>query len=76
MFSACLWMSSGLPGVDAHRPRLSFSAGLTDPKETAGTVVFNRVFVNEGNFYNPATGERAAGGSGPPPNPTGGSDPG
>ncbi|XP_016520530.1 EMILIN-1b [Poecilia formosa] len=46
----------GLPGVDAHRPMLSFSAGLTALKETPGTVVFNKVFVNEGNFYNPATG--------------------
>ncbi|KAM4744051.1 EMILIN-1b isoform 2-T2 [Anableps anableps] len=46
----------GLPGVDAHRPKLSFSAGLTAAKETAGTIVFNKVFVNEGNFYNPATG--------------------
>ncbi|XP_043959682.1 EMILIN-1b isoform X2 [Gambusia affinis] len=46
----------GLPGVDAHRPRLSFSAGLTALKETPGTVVFNKVFVNEGNFYNPVTG--------------------
>ncbi|XP_027871734.1 EMILIN-1b isoform X3 [Xiphophorus couchianus] len=46
----------GLPGVDAHRPRLSFSAGLTALKETPGTVVFNKIFVNEGNFYNPVTG--------------------
>ncbi|KAM4597364.1 EMILIN-1b [Fundulus diaphanus] len=54
--SACLWTSAGLPGVDAHRPRLSFSAGLTAAKDIAGTVVFNKVFVNQGNFYNAATG--------------------
>uniref|UniRef100_A0A3Q2C848 Elastin microfibril interfacer 1b n=1 Tax=Cyprinodon variegatus TaxID=28743 RepID=A0A3Q2C848_CYPVA len=46
----------GPPGVDAHRHRLSFSAGLTAPKETAGTVVFNKVFVNERNIYDPETG--------------------
>ncbi|XP_038162532.1 EMILIN-1-like isoform X16 [Cyprinodon tularosa] len=46
----------GPPGVDARRRRLSFSAGLTAPKETAGTVVFNKVFVNEDDIYDPATG--------------------
>ncbi|XP_044052518.1 EMILIN-1-like isoform X2 [Siniperca chuatsi] len=46
----------GLPGVDAHVPRLSFSAALTVPMERAGTIVFDKVFVNEGDFYDPRTG--------------------
>ncbi|XP_045889164.1 EMILIN-1-like [Micropterus dolomieu] len=47
---------SGLPGVDAHVPRLSFSAALTFPMERAGTIVFDKIFVNEGDFYDPKTG--------------------
>lgn len=47
---------AGLPGVDAHVPRLSFSAALTVPMERAGTIVFDKVFVNEGDFYDPRTG--------------------
>lgn len=50
-------MFSGLPGVDAHVPRLSFSAALTVPMERAGTIVFDKIFVNEGEFYDPRTGE-------------------
>uniref|UniRef100_A0A671VPC4 Elastin microfibril interfacer 1b n=1 Tax=Sparus aurata TaxID=8175 RepID=A0A671VPC4_SPAAU len=46
----------GLPGVDAHVPKLSFSAALTFPMERAGTIVFDKVFVNEGDFYDPRTG--------------------
>ncbi|XP_029353894.1 EMILIN-1-like isoform X2 [Echeneis naucrates] len=46
----------GLPGVDAHVPRLSFSAALTFPMDRAGTIVFDKVFVNEGDFYDPRTG--------------------
>lgn len=48
--------ASGLPGVDAHVPRLSFSAALTFPMERAGTIVFDKIFVNEGDFYDPKTG--------------------
>lgn len=46
----------GLPGADAHIPRLSFSAALTVPMEKSGTIVFDNVFVNEGDFYDPRTG--------------------
>ena len=47
---------SGLPGADAHVPKLSFSAALTIPMERAATIVFDKVFVNEGDFYDPRTG--------------------
>uniref|UniRef100_A0A8C2ZSN8 Elastin microfibril interfacer 1b n=1 Tax=Cyclopterus lumpus TaxID=8103 RepID=A0A8C2ZSN8_CYCLU len=46
----------GVSGVDAHVPRLSFSAALTVPMERAGTILFDKVFVNEGDFYDPRTG--------------------
>ncbi|XP_040895718.1 EMILIN-1-like isoform X2 [Toxotes jaculatrix] len=46
----------GLPGADAHVPRLSFSAALTVPMDRAGTIVFDKIFVNEGEFYDPRTG--------------------
>ncbi|XP_070705845.1 EMILIN-1-A [Pempheris klunzingeri] len=46
----------GLAGSDAHVPRLSFSAALTRPMRNPGTIVFNEVFVNEDNAYNPKTG--------------------
>ncbi|TMS12445.1 EMILIN-1 [Larimichthys crocea] len=46
----------GLAGSDAHVPRLSFSAALTRPMRNSGTIVFNEVFVNENNVYNPRTG--------------------
>ncbi|XP_070781878.1 EMILIN-1-A [Enoplosus armatus] len=46
----------GPAGSDALVPRLSFSAALTRPMRSAGTIVFNEVFVNENNVYNPKTG--------------------
>lgn len=46
----------GLPGLDSLGPKLSFSAALTVPMERPGTVVFDKIFVNEGDFYNPKTG--------------------
>ncbi|KAJ8288690.1 hypothetical protein COCON_G00013490 [Conger conger] len=46
----------GMPGADANVPRVSFSAGLTYPHVNPGTILFNKVFVNEGEFYNPQTG--------------------
>lgn len=47
---------TGLSGADAHVPRLSFSAALTVPMERAGTIVFDKIFVNEGDFYDARTG--------------------
>ncbi|XP_060722865.1 EMILIN-1-A isoform X2 [Tachysurus vachellii] len=46
----------GPPGDDAKVPRLSFSAALTQPQVHAGTIVFNKVFVNERLSYSPHTG--------------------
>ncbi|XP_041831732.1 EMILIN-1a [Melanotaenia boesemani] len=46
----------GRAGSDAHVPRLSFSAALTRPMRDSGTIMFNEVFVNERNAYNPKTG--------------------
>ncbi|XP_051792522.1 EMILIN-1a [Acanthochromis polyacanthus] len=46
----------GPAGSDADVPRLSFSAALTRPMRGTGTIVFNHVFVNENNAYNPQTG--------------------
>ncbi|XP_036942195.1 EMILIN-1a [Acanthopagrus latus] len=46
----------GPAGSDAHVPRLSFSAALTRPMRSAGTIKFNELFVNENNVYNPQTG--------------------
>ncbi|XP_049575102.1 EMILIN-1b isoform X1 [Syngnathus scovelli] len=46
----------GLPGADAHIPKLSFSAALTVPMEIPGTIIFDKIFVNEGDFYDPRTG--------------------
>ncbi|XP_047436823.1 EMILIN-1-like [Mugil cephalus] len=47
---------TGHPGSDPHVSRLSFSAALTVPMDRAGTIVFDKIFVNEGDFYNPRTG--------------------
>uniref|UniRef100_A0A3P8T717 Elastin microfibril interfacer 1a n=1 Tax=Amphiprion percula TaxID=161767 RepID=A0A3P8T717_AMPPE len=46
----------GPAGSDADVPRLSFSAALTRPMRGTGTIVFNHVFVNDNNAYNPQTG--------------------
>lgn len=46
----------GPPGSDANVPRLSFSAALTRPMSSAGTIIFNKVFVNEDLVYDPSTG--------------------
>uniref|UniRef100_A0A3Q4BJB9 Uncharacterized protein n=1 Tax=Mola mola TaxID=94237 RepID=A0A3Q4BJB9_MOLML len=46
----------GPAGSDAHVPRMSFSAALTRPMRRAGTIMFNEVFVNENNVYDPRTG--------------------
>lgn len=46
----------GPAGSDAHVPRLSFSVALTRPMRGAGTIVFNKIFVNEKDAYDPKTG--------------------
>ncbi|XP_041710519.1 EMILIN-1 [Coregonus clupeaformis] len=46
----------GMPGADANVPKLSFSVALTYPMLSAGTIVFDKIFVNEGEFYDPRTG--------------------
>uniref|UniRef100_A0A673IRL4 EMILIN-1-like n=1 Tax=Sinocyclocheilus rhinocerous TaxID=307959 RepID=A0A673IRL4_9TELE len=43
-------------GADANIPRLSFSAALTNPMVTSGTIIFDKILVNEGSYYNPRTG--------------------
>uniref|UniRef100_A0A8C5CMM9 Elastin microfibril interfacer 1b n=1 Tax=Gadus morhua TaxID=8049 RepID=A0A8C5CMM9_GADMO len=48
--------SPGMPGADANVPKLSFSAALTKPIERPGTIKFDTIFVNEGDFYDPSTG--------------------
>uniref|UniRef100_A0A8C1XRS0 Elastin microfibril interfacer 1b n=1 Tax=Cyprinus carpio TaxID=7962 RepID=A0A8C1XRS0_CYPCA len=45
-----------MAGADANIPRLSFSAALTNPMVTSGTIIFDKILVNEGNYYNPQTG--------------------
>lgn len=50
-----VWFA-GVPGVDAHVPKLSFSAALSVPMEHSGTIVFDKILVNDGSFYDPATG--------------------
>lgn len=47
----------GFPGVDANVPKVSFSAALTKQMTSSGTIVFDKIFVNKGNFYDPQTGE-------------------
>ncbi|XP_067223471.1 EMILIN-1b isoform X1 [Chanodichthys erythropterus] len=46
----------GMAGADANIQRLSFSAALTNPMVTSGTIIFDKIFVNEGDFYSPRTG--------------------
>ncbi|XP_051868616.1 EMILIN-1-like [Pristis pectinata] len=46
----------GLPGVPAYVERVSFSAALTTPQHNPGTILFDKVLVNEGNHYDPGTG--------------------
>lgn len=46
----------GPPGGGSVLPRLSFSAALSIPMERAGTVVFDKMFVNQGDAYNQRTG--------------------
>ncbi|XP_072545039.1 EMILIN-1b [Salminus brasiliensis] len=46
----------GLPGLDASIPSIAFSAALTKPMVSSGTIVFDKTFANEGDFYNAETG--------------------
>uniref|UniRef100_A0A8B9GRS0 Elastin microfibril interfacer 1b n=1 Tax=Astyanax mexicanus TaxID=7994 RepID=A0A8B9GRS0_ASTMX len=46
----------GLPGLDASVPNIAFSAALTKPMGNSGTIVFDKLFANEGDFYNANTG--------------------
>ncbi|XP_052001127.1 EMILIN-1-like [Xyrauchen texanus] len=46
----------GMAGADTNIPRLSFSATLTNPMVTSGTIIFDNTLVNEGDRYNPQTG--------------------
>ncbi|KAK6488866.1 EMILIN-1-like isoform X1 [Huso huso] len=46
----------GLPGLYTSVPRVSFSAALTYPQVDAGTILFDKVLVNDGHFYDPSTG--------------------
>ena len=55
--SHCILVFLGMPGADANVPKLSFSAALTKPIERPGTIKFDTIFVNEGDFYDPSTGK-------------------
>ncbi|XP_072371656.1 EMILIN-1b isoform X2 [Scyliorhinus torazame] len=46
----------GPAGEDAFIERISFSAALTTPQLNPGTILFDKVLVNEGSHYNPNTG--------------------
>uniref|UniRef100_A0A7N6BMF4 Elastin microfibril interfacer 1a n=1 Tax=Anabas testudineus TaxID=64144 RepID=A0A7N6BMF4_ANATE len=46
----------GPAGSDANVPRLAFSAALTRPMRGTGTILFNEVFANEDDAYDPKTG--------------------
>uniref|UniRef100_H3C1S0 Elastin microfibril interfacer 1a n=1 Tax=Tetraodon nigroviridis TaxID=99883 RepID=H3C1S0_TETNG len=47
-------------GSDAHVPRLSFSAAMTRPMRGVGTIIFNEIFVNDRDAYDPRTGSFTA----------------
>ncbi|XP_059841379.1 EMILIN-1-A-like [Hypanus sabinus] len=46
----------GIPGLPVYIERVSFSAALTTPQHRPGTILFDKVLVNEGNHYDPGTG--------------------
>lgn len=39
-------------------PRVAFSAALSLPRSEPGTVPFDRVLLNDGDYYDPETGEQ------------------
>ncbi|XP_069092608.1 EMILIN-1-like [Pleurodeles waltl] len=51
-----VWKCRRLVGEAARVPRVSFSAALTYPQVDPGTVVFDKVLVNDGSYYDPYTG--------------------
>lgn len=46
-------------------PRVAFSAALSLPRSEPGTVPFDRVLLNDGDFYDPETGKPGRGLAGP-----------
>ncbi|OCT79207.1 EMILIN-1 [Xenopus laevis] len=46
----------GQIGESASVPHIAFSAALTYPQLDPGTIVFDKVLVNDGDAYDPATG--------------------
>lgn len=48
---------TGLPGPAGTAPKVSFTAALTTRHVETGTIPFDRVLVNDGNFYDPETGQ-------------------
>nr|XP_056708346.1 EMILIN-1 [Euleptes europaea] len=46
----------GLPGPAGRVPQVSFAAALTSRHVETGTIPFDRVLVNDGNFYDPDSG--------------------
>lgn len=38
-------------------PRVAFSAALSLPRSEPGTVPFDRVLLNDGDYYDPETGK-------------------
>ncbi|XP_077008494.1 EMILIN-1 [Tamandua tetradactyla] len=47
----------GVEGAQApYMPRVAFSAALSLPRSEPGTVPFDRVLLNDGNYYDPETG--------------------
>ncbi|XP_070591065.1 EMILIN-1 [Erythrolamprus reginae] len=46
----------GPPGPPGRMPKVSFSAARTTWRANPGTIIFDKVLLNDGNFYDPKTG--------------------
>ncbi|XP_039604361.1 EMILIN-1-like [Polypterus senegalus] len=46
----------GPRGTNADIPKVAFSAALQNDQMATGTVIFDKVLVNDGNFYDDSTG--------------------
>uniref|UniRef100_A0A8C4RVU4 Elastin microfibril interfacer 1b n=1 Tax=Erpetoichthys calabaricus TaxID=27687 RepID=A0A8C4RVU4_ERPCA len=46
----------GPRGTNADIPKIAFSAALQNDQMATGTVIFDKVLVNDGNFYDDSTG--------------------